>query len=391
MCLLGNFMVIYGKIKNLRTRQNTGKEVQIYNILVLNLALADFLMGVYLTGIAIDIKHKVAERQYFSTPEICKVLGVINALSAQVSVTILLIISFYRLTGVMFPYMRQRVKPVIIEALTTWVVWLAIIVLPTLPLQPLTTIFTFGIVKQRRLGKNQLIEFLKFTPMWKPFLTLYSRGNQTEINAILQAINRYPANVSVLKKTAVMLGLVNFELDNWSLVGYYDLQYGCATNFFITNEKTRLFNYFTLSLVSYNFIASVVMLIVYVLVSCEISGNLIIVQLRGYYEFDKQLLRKKTLEETNLSLKHTENKKLFRRISFIVITNLLCWIPLCIAALVISQLSIKDSNDGSYLLTTVLSFETAMMLLVPLNSILNPYIYSYPFWERLFGKIKSMM
>ena len=104
LCLLGNIVVIYDKIICLRKAQNQDKEIQIYHILVLNLALADLLMGIYLTAIGFESNRKVANGIYSSEPNgLCNGLGIISTLSSQISLTILFIISIYRLLSVIRP------------------------------------------------------------------------------------------------------------------------------------------------------------------------------------------------------------------------------------------------------------------------------------------------
>jgi len=58
LCLLGNVVVIYDEINSFLKTQNKIKQIQIYRTLVINLALADLLMGIYLTAIAIESKRK---------------------------------------------------------------------------------------------------------------------------------------------------------------------------------------------------------------------------------------------------------------------------------------------------------------------------------------------
>ena len=389
LCLLGNFVVIYNKTKSLRKKQNSGKEVQIYNVLVLNLALSDFLMGIHLTAIAFEINFKVAAEIFFSEQKLCNFLGILNALSTQVSTTILLIISFYRLAGVVFPFKNVHIKVVIVLGIITWCTWLGIVVLPIIPIETLKTTFTFGLVKERRLQMDSLIDFLRLTTLFQSILEVNAWASDSEIKSVLQAIIKYPS-VPVLKQASEMFGLVNLENDDWSSVGYYDLQYGCALNFFITNEANRLFNYFTLTFVIFNFFASTAMLIAYLLVSCKILEKKMLLNslCKHCTAGIKQMQKNTDADGSNLTLRRDENKKVFRRLSIILITNLLCWIPFSTAAMVLSYLP-NNTGNGELVLTTLLSVQTAMLFVVPLNSILNPYIYSFHLWRRLFTKMKN--
>ena len=53
--LFGNIVVISDKVISIRKVQNKDKEIQIYLFLVLNLALADSLMGIFLAAISFEI------------------------------------------------------------------------------------------------------------------------------------------------------------------------------------------------------------------------------------------------------------------------------------------------------------------------------------------------
>ena len=151
--LIGNIVVISDKTISLRNRQNKEKGIQIYHALVLNLALADLLMGIYLTAIAFEIKRKVGLNILFSKPTLCDGLAIINIASSQVSITTLLIISVYRFVGVVKPFKRQHFKSVIILIILTWMLWIVIAILPVIPLESLETAFIHGIVRNYSLIK----------------------------------------------------------------------------------------------------------------------------------------------------------------------------------------------------------------------------------------------
>ena len=385
LCMFGNFVVIYYKLKCLRKQKNRGKEVQIYNMLVLNLAFADFLMGFYLTAVSIVIKHKVDKRLFFSGPGFCNVLGVINAVSIQVSITVLLIISIYRLIGVVFPYKNLHITVVSWLVLMTWLVWFTVAILPLLPIEPLTTTFRFGLAKEQQLEKGSLFDFSKFTSFLKSNITTDALSNDSELKTVLQAIVQHPSAL-VLAKTADALGLINIETENWSVLGYYNVQYACAINFFVVNETNKLFNHFTLSFLYYNLIGSFTILIAYVLVTWKVSGNDVVSSICNHCASGQKILRKNSFANgPNQTKRSSENKKLFRRISIIVSTNLFCWLPLCVTSLVISTLPF----DSVETIHQPLSIQTVMLLVVPLNSISNPYIYSYDLWKRLLAKLKK--
>ena len=142
LCLLGNTTVVYQKVKRLHKSHYKDKEIQIYDSLVLNSTLADLLMGIYLTAILLELKHKVAFDEYFSESRLCTALAFINAVSIQVSLTILFIFSMYRLIGLIRPYKRQHLKSVVTLITQAWAIWLFVASLPILSFEPFETAFT---------------------------------------------------------------------------------------------------------------------------------------------------------------------------------------------------------------------------------------------------------
>ena len=100
--LLGNGITIIHEIQTLIKLKDTppdAKEKKLYKILVLNLCFADLLMAIYL--IAFLIAKITFER---ISSDLCNTIGVTSALSTQASVSILVIITGYRLHGVLFPF-----------------------------------------------------------------------------------------------------------------------------------------------------------------------------------------------------------------------------------------------------------------------------------------------
>jgi len=159
LCLLGNVVVIYDEITNFLKTQNKVKEIQIYRIMVLNLALADLLTGIYITIMCIESKRKATIGVYYTEPVLCNVLGVLVTTSTQTSLTLLFFISFFRLRGLAKPFEQQHFKLVVILIILTWIVWILVSVIPLILLEPFHSIFTLGLVRNYRLDRDSFIDF----------------------------------------------------------------------------------------------------------------------------------------------------------------------------------------------------------------------------------------
>ena len=210
LSLVGNIVVIYEKIVSLRNFQNKHKEIQIYHTLVLNLSLADLLMGLYQTTVSFEIRYKVDIGVYFSKYGFCNVLAIINLVSSQVSITTLLIISFYRLVGVTRPFKRQHLKSVLTLIALTWIVWLVVAILPIIPLEPFKTSFTVGLSKDYKYEKNSFIDYPYFAYILRNHTIPSFTINATETKSVLQAVAQYPTQ-EVMEKVFLRFGLGGFR------------------------------------------------------------------------------------------------------------------------------------------------------------------------------------
>ena len=124
--LIGN---AYVAITRLRLRPTT-TIAKVQSILITNLAVSDFLMGIYLIILAImDI---VIGESYFwegraeewRSSTACQIAGFLSVLSSETSVFLITIISVDRVISVLFPFSQQRlgVKSSRIAVGVIWVV-----------------------------------------------------------------------------------------------------------------------------------------------------------------------------------------------------------------------------------------------------------------------------
>ena len=385
--LVGNVVVIYDKIMNLRKSQDKNKEIQIYHSLVLNLAFADLLMGIYLTAISFEIKRKVDIGVYFSEYGLCNALAIINAVSSQVSITTLFIISFYRLVGVTKPFKRQHLKPVITLIILTWIVWLVIAILPVIPIEPFQAIFTVGVAQNHIYEENSFIDYPYIVYVLQSF-TLQSFINTTEVSSVLQGVIQFPTP-KVMEKFSASLDWADFEMENWNTVNVYCYSYTCSPSFFLRSVKHyRNRNNFKLTFVLYNLAASVVIFIFYVLITMRFytSNSLCLNQCKCCMFCHQNAMPSRERHD----FKRAENRRMFKRIAFIVLTNIIVWIPVCIAALVTWHVREADMQNLGGIFDYLIAFDIISLLVVPLNSILNPFLYSSHLWSSLFKNLKQI-
>ncbi|XP_022803754.1 uncharacterized protein LOC111341068 [Stylophora pistillata] len=113
----------------------------VQSLLLSNLAMADFLMGVYLLTLAVlDIKWK---GEYFMhdvswrNSRACRIVGAISMLSSEVSVAMLTITTADRLICVVFAlkFERMTLKSAYVVCLCVWVMGVVISIIPILDIE----------------------------------------------------------------------------------------------------------------------------------------------------------------------------------------------------------------------------------------------------------------
>ena len=133
-------------------------------IMILNLAFADFLMGVYLFIIAVKSVefsgfYCVNQLQWITGNQ-CAAAGVLAVLSSQASVFLLVLMTSHRLFGVKRPFSAGRFKrrALCLTVLLIWIISFAIAIIPIIPSAHFVSGITINqpYTSSRYLTPNQL-------------------------------------------------------------------------------------------------------------------------------------------------------------------------------------------------------------------------------------------
>ncbi|XP_071795645.1 uncharacterized protein [Asterias amurensis] len=131
--LIGNLMVIIWRCRR-------GKELgenETHSFLVLNLAISDLMMGVYMLIIA--IADKLLGKSYSSVAKewrssvVCKIAGVVSVMSSEASVFFVTLISLDCFLSIVFPFSRVTIrgKKSKVIVVTLWLVSACVSIIPT--------------------------------------------------------------------------------------------------------------------------------------------------------------------------------------------------------------------------------------------------------------------
>ena len=376
VCIFGNGITISQEIKSLVKRKLTGaKERKVYRILVLNLCVADFLMGVYLIIGAIG--YKIDPKNV----SLCNVIGVITSLSMQTSATILTTITAYRLKSILFPYKLISVKFIAFLLVVIWFAWAIIVSLPLFNETLFRYEFTKTIIVNRSDGAIK-IELHRFI---SSIQTLVQAVNCTTYEPFCQLLNALPhfLNNEVAIQLLKSFNFVDFNQEETDFLNFYHLTGGCTVPIIFEAKKITTV-YFSFFLIFFNLLEYLFILIAYVIMCLKISTS-------RFKKFCLCISHKNSLKEQRPEIPQIifENKLVYTRIFVVVVTDLICGMLICLIGVTyyfdsFSYNCVTNRNFRSWAILIA-------MLLFPLNSIINPYIYSFRLWKKLLKRCKQLL
>ena len=118
-------------------RRKVAQKNKVQDFLLSNLAVADFLMGIYMIGIAsADIyfgNYFPMQSETWRSGITCRILGGISITSSEASVFFVTLISFDRFLSIRFPYSIKKIgrKSVVLVATIVWIISLTLGVVPS--------------------------------------------------------------------------------------------------------------------------------------------------------------------------------------------------------------------------------------------------------------------
>jgi len=374
LILVGNAFVLLRTSSVLHYKSNVLTSVQhIHNILLLNLATADFLMGLYLS--IVSLLELLGATGTFPVIEsmttLCSFLGILNFISSQVSVTMLVIMASFRLQSVRKPYKRVNSRTATLSAALCWFVWLLLALIPVINTDELQKMFVKK-VKFQILSPCNVTQQTHDSVNYERLKRIVANVlNASDVDCVLPASPSW----SVLITLAKQLQLYGNE----TLLGFYNKQGWCGMKYIISLDQRS--DFYTLTIVSCNFVAFVYIAACYAYILCKTSNNNGCNTFKHYLnQVSSHISRRSNEPENNeegtQTVKSKEDEKLHKLVALILITDFLCWMPICLLSF--SYAACSDSRNkclkGKRILLSLISFA-----LVPLNSLVNPLLYS----ERL--------
>ena len=389
--VIGNLVVIInsGKILLKKGLKRT-TERQIYKFLILHLSCADCAMGVYVTVLTINSfiyfsNFKIAdEASKNEGSTLCIFLGLINFVSSQISVTAITTITGLRLFSIIFPYRKVRFKIILFIVTFTWIFWIVVACLPVIDNNYIKTIFSAEVRIKVEENKFILLRYSHFRFLIETIL------NKINFHCNFSNHRKYSLDShptwNVLIDISKKLKLLNIDQNSdITYLGYYNNFWVCTMQFFVGRENPSSF--FTLPVVLYNVISFSFIFVSQFIIACKTSkyGQQALANDSFYLNCFKCSLSNSSRPNSNQQRRESENKKMHRRMFYIVMTDFICWIPLSIITLHFFVKSIYSSTCDylSYKRSVEYWMPGVVIFVLPLNSVINPFIYSFRFWKPL--------
>ena len=330
--ICGNFYVIISTTKLLKTAK-LNKTSKYQQVLILNISIADSIMGIYLLTIAV---YSAYYSGYYGQVDFewrsslrCSIIGSFAVLSSEASCFLLVLLTSSRLYAIYKPFstLSTSTRKYKLAIITVWLISVIIAVLP-IPYQT-SEYFVHGVQFSNRFSRFPIWTKKNITKFACRFAKLSNKTMET--------------NSNVWEFTKSFLKANTPEYSPGFEFGYYGQTSVCMPRFFVKRGE-HAWEY-SLAIITVNFLCFFFIAISYICIFRKSTKN----------KF-----------KTNNNKKEKQKSTMQRRISRIIITDFLCWIPICIIAFV--KLSGFSVDDVAYIVSAG--------LLLPINSAFNPILYS---------------
>ena len=331
--LLGNAYVMINTTTFL-AQQKVFSFLEFQHFVILNISIADFIMGVYMITIAAFAQafsgiNRVVDREWRSSLR-CSIIGSLCVLSSEASCIFMVILTAFRLMTVRNPtaVLTSSLVPWKLCTVAAWLLSICFSVIPIVGVAP--SYFTHSISFSSRFHQNGWIEVAHL----KQFMCRYAILSNTTVKDYgneLESIKMFlkhslPESLPVTK------------------FGLYGGNGMCMFRFYVSFGDPcweYIFLIITFNMLCFIFIA---------------VGNL-------------EIYRRSAKSSANVHSNRSEQQlaRMQKRIVLIIATDFCCWIPICIMAYM--------SLEG-YDLSTDTVFAVTLSFLLQINSALNPFLFS---------------
>ena len=330
--IFGNLYVIHASAKRMR-KKNLTQLVRFQYIIFLNIGIADLIMGWYLFAIAIQSaifgnSYSTTDDHQWRTSTACSVVGSFVLISSEAACFLMVLLLAFLLYNSMRPSIdgnsKSRKKLLGAGIITAWVAAILLAIVPILN------------------GVSDY--FVQNTWMVNPF----SDKSVWDFNDAKDFVCRLASLTNTEVQTKDWNSISSFlsnDFPEYSPIGnfgYYSATSLCMPRLFVSYGERSW---------QYTFIVITANLICYVFISLS------------YLAATKLQVKEQAEEE---EIFDEQEERMQKRIARVVFTNVVAWLIICV--LVYIGISGTDMSYTAHVVTAI--------FLIPINSILNPFLFS---------------
>ena len=343
--LFGNASVVVDSAKFLK--KQTVLDFAIFQrVIILNISIADFVMGVYLITIAAFSQafsgiYGTVDHEWRSSLR-CSIIGSLTVVSSEASCFFMILLTSFRLINVYKPIESQTFSllPWKLSIVATWLLSIFLSIIPMIGVAP--SYFVHSILFSSRFHQNGTIEVAQL----KQFMCRYALLSNTTLKDYENDLK----SIEMFFKNNFQEGLPVRKF------GYYSETSVCMPRFYVANGEVSW--EYSLSLITVNLLCFIFIAV-------------------GYLEIYRRSNKMAVSIRSNRS--EQQAARMQRRIARIIATDFCCWIPISIMAY--ARLGFDFSN---------IIYQISAVFLLPINSALNPFLFS-SLSDKLFDFCKSKL
>ena len=328
----GNAFVIFNAAVFIKTK-SIPNVFKFQHIIILNISIADFIMGVYLLTIAsysanFSGEYSSVDLEWRSSLK-CSIVGSFSVISGETSCFLMVILTAFRLRNISHPMrsLNYSLLPWKISIAGVWLISICLSFAPVLSVNSLyfvdSILFCGVFLKQRTIKVTELEQFMyDYAALSNTTIRVYE-NNMENIKMFFE--NYFPDSLPL------------------RVFGYYSVTSVCLPRLFAERGDSAWL--YTLSIITVNFLCFFFIAFGYVVI------------------FKRSF---KFAEDADRNGSNNDYVTMQKRIARIIATDFCCWIPICIMAYI--RLAGTHFSDIVY--------QISAAILLPINSALNPFLFS---------------
>ena len=362
LVIAGNTYVIISSFVKTSCFKQTPSSASLHcnQIVIFNIAVADFIMGIYL--IIISVYSAIYSGRYkkvdfeWRTSLRCSLIGSLAVISSQASCLLMVTLTSFRLFHIIqpFPSLTASSLP---WKLCIFISWLTAVLLAVIPILESTSeyfvhhiwmdnVFSTSGIWSKLSFKEFVVRLFLFDVISAFQSFLHGSFDIYEINNLTSRIPK----ITSLKTALVHMNRSFPSYLPQGQFGYYGNTSICMPRLFVAYGDTAW--EYTLAILSLNFALFFYIAVCYIFICKRTSG------------------KRSVGASTAAARARVKNReaRMQVRIARIIATDFACWIPICIIAFAkIGGLYVGD-----------IMYEITAVFLLPINSLLNPILYTLP-------------